>query len=153
MILHETTPNRPGLRHIAFTLAVILHAPRMGRRRSVSALVMIDFENLPSWARRRLNRHVARGGTGLVVRWIAVPAGRGGSSEDADRVPSASGGAADGGSERSRPPNGLGASPSGGRGRPADESVGAAEDRAGAPLRQGWPVRFSTERGGTPAHG
>ncbi|WP_162296266.1 hypothetical protein [Methylorubrum populi] len=60
--------------------------------------MMIDFENLPSWARRRLNRHCARGGTGLVVRWISVPAGRGSRSERADQIsppPRAQGGTSD----------------------------------------------------------
>ncbi len=126
-----------------------LAAPQ-GAQRSVSALVMIDFENLPSWAARRLNRHIARGGTGLVVRWISLPAGRGARSGEADPVSPASGwegGASDTSPQRSRPPSGLGASPSGGRGRPADEPTGAAEDRADAPLRQGWPIRLSPERG------
>jgi len=115
-------------------------------RRLVSAPVMIDFENLPSWARRRLNRHRVRGGTGLVVRWISVPVGRGttnGGAEPPSSPPGSQGDATDGDDQRSRPPNGLGASPSGGRGRPVDEPTGAAEDRADAPLRQGLPEQLS----------
>lgn len=42
---------------------------------------MTEFEHLPAWARRRLNRHLRRGGSGRILRWMSVPTGGGGQAE------------------------------------------------------------------------
>lgn len=36
---------------------------------------MVDVDNLPAWARRRLDRHFKRGGSGRILRWMTLPAG------------------------------------------------------------------------------
>ncbi|MFY9290781.1 MAG: hypothetical protein WAP03_08800 [Methylorubrum rhodinum] len=42
---------------------------------------MMDFQDLPAWARRRLARRFQRGGNERIVRWMSVPAGRGAAPE------------------------------------------------------------------------